>query len=155
MPGGLSPDGKKRLLDTCLIRYDITNDDGKANAVGLRFLLDTYIGSNDAVPFTIAGAKELCDTMKEFNRPEEVPDFISALERQDLKKPGTVAHVSLKYGGGLEPPTRVTLGAWPVSTLREPARRRARRTGRTRNGTCRCCRWPRRKVRRTPTATRR
>ena len=119
VPGGLSPDGKKRLLDTCLVRYDVTNDDNKVNAVGLRFLLDTYIGSNDAVPFTIAGAKELCDTMKEFNRPEDVPDFISALEHQDLRNPGIVAHLSLKYGGGLEPPTRVTLGSWPVSTLRE------------------------------------
>jgi len=119
VPGGLSPDGKKRLLDTCLIRYDITNDDGKVNAVGLRFLLDTYIGSNDAVPFTIAGAKELCNTMKEFNKAEDVPDFISAQEHQDLQKPGIVAHLSLKYGGGLEAPTRVTLGAWPVSTLRE------------------------------------
>ena len=118
VPGGLSPDGKKRLLDTCLVRYDIYNNDGKANAVGLRFLLDTYIGSNDAVPFTIAGAKDLCNTMKEFNRPEEVPDYISALENQDLKKPGVVAHVSLRYGGGLEPPSRVTLGAWPVSSLK-------------------------------------
>ena len=80
--------------------FDITNNDGKTNAVGLRFLLDTYIGSNDAVPFTIAGAKELCDTMKEFNSPADVPDYISALEHQDLKKPGTVAHLSLKYGGG-------------------------------------------------------
>jgi hypothetical protein len=84
--------------------------------VGLRFLLDTFIGNNDAVPFTIAGASELCDTMKLFNRPAEVPDFISALERQDLKNPGTVAHLSLKYG---EPPTRVTLGAWPTSDLRK------------------------------------
>jgi hypothetical protein len=118
VPGGLSADGKKRLLDTCLIRHDITNDDGMAHKVGLRFLLDTFIGRNDAVPFTIAGAKELCDTMMQFNRPEDVPDYISALERQDLKNPGTVAHLSLKYGGGLEPPTRVTLGAWPAPSLR-------------------------------------
>jgi hypothetical protein len=118
VPGGLSPDGKKRLLDTCLIRYDITNEHGVAHFVGLRFLLDTFIGSNDAVPFTIAGARELCDTMKEFNRPEEVPDYLSALERQDVNDPGTVAHISLKYGGGLEPPTRVTLGAWPAAELR-------------------------------------
>jgi hypothetical protein len=118
VPGGLSADGKKRLLDTCLIRYDITNEDGVKHSVGLRFLLDTFIGSNDAVPFTIAGARELCDTKKEFNSPDEVPDFISALERQDLTNPGTVAHLSLKYGGGLEPPTRVTLGAWPASSLR-------------------------------------
>jgi hypothetical protein len=119
VPGGLSADGKKRLLDTCLVRYDITNDSGAAQSVGLRFLLDTFIGNNDAVPFTIAGARELCDTKKEFNSPDAVPDFISALERQDLENPGTVAHLSLKYGAGLEPPTRVTLGAWPASELRK------------------------------------
>jgi hypothetical protein len=119
VPGGLSADGRKRLLDTCLVRYDITNEDGIAHQVGLRFLLDTFIGSNDAVPFTIAGSKELCDTMKEFNKPGEVPDFISALEKQDLKNPGTVAHLTLRYADWLEPPTRVTLGAWPAASLRK------------------------------------
>ncbi len=121
VPGGLSADSTKRLLDTCLVRYDITNRDDKPHKVGLRFLLDTFIGSNDAVPFTIAGAKETCSTMKSFDRATEVPDFISALEKQDLNNPGTVAHLSLKYGAGLEPPTRVTLGAWPVANLRKEA----------------------------------
>lgn len=119
VPGGLSSDGKKRLLDTCKIYYDITNEDGIGHRVGLRFLLDTYIGTNDAVPFLIAGSKELCDTMKTFDKAADVPDFISALERQDLKNPGTVAHLILKYGASLEPPTRVTLGAWPAAILRD------------------------------------
>jgi hypothetical protein len=48
-----------------------------------------------------------------------VPEYISALERQDVQNPGTVAHISLKYGAGLEPPTRVTLGAWPSADLRK------------------------------------
>ncbi len=30
-----------------------------------------------------------------------------------------MAHLSLKYGGGLEPPARVTLGAWPAASLRK------------------------------------
>jgi hypothetical protein len=121
VPGGLSADGSKRLLDTCLVRYYITNEDTVPHEVGLRFLLDTFIGTNDAVPFTIAGAGELCDSMKTFNKPDEVPDYISALERQDLKNPGTVAHLNLKYapGAGLEPPSRVTLGAWPAPELRK------------------------------------
>ncbi len=120
VPGGLSPDGSKRLLDTCLVRYDLTNEDTVPHTVALRFLLDTFIGTNDAVPFTIAGAKELCDTMKTFDKPEDVPDYISAMERPDLKDPGTVAHLVLRYGGGLEPPGKVTLGAWPASSLRLP-----------------------------------
>jgi hypothetical protein len=121
IPGGLSKDGKKRLLDTCLVYYDILNEDKtQAHTVALRFMLDTFIGGNDAVPFTIAGARELCDTSKSFNKPSEVPDYISALERQDLKDPGTVAHLTLRYGG-LEPPSRVTLGAWPAASLRKQA----------------------------------
>src|SRR5207237_139990 len=116
VPAGLSADGKKRLLDTCLVRYDITNEDPVPHTVALRFLLDTFIGGNDAVPFTIAGQKELCDTMKTFDKPEDVPDYISALEKQDLKNPGTVAHLSLKYGAPLEPPGQVTLGAWPAAS---------------------------------------
>jgi hypothetical protein len=119
VPAGLSPDGKKRLLDTCMVRYDITNEDTAKHAVALRFMLDTFIGNNDAVPFTIAGQKELCDTMKSFNKPEEVPDYISAMERPNLTDPGTVAHLSLRYGAGLEPPSRVTLGAWPAASVRK------------------------------------
>jgi hypothetical protein len=120
VPGGLSADGSRRLLDTCLVRYDIVNEDSTSgHSVGLRFMLDTYIGNNDAVPFTIAGSPELCNTMKEFNTPASVPDFVSALEHQDVQNPGTVAHLSLKYGGILEPPSRVTLGAWPASSLKD------------------------------------
>jgi hypothetical protein len=119
VPAGLSPDGKKRLLDTCLVLYAITNDDTTTHKVALRFMLDTFIGNNDAVPFTIAGQKEMCSTMKSFDRPADVPDYISALEKQDLKNPGTVAHLSLKYGAMMEPPSRVTLGAWPAAALRK------------------------------------
>jgi hypothetical protein len=108
VPGEQSP-----LLDTCLARYRIENQDGRPHTVGLRFLLDTYIGANDGVPFTVPGARELCDTQMEFGRAEQVPDFIQALERGDLTNPGTVAHVRFRPGGGLEAPDRVTLGAWP------------------------------------------
>src|SRR5262249_24743860 len=81
------------ITDTCLVRYLIENHDTAAHEAGLRFLLDTYIGANDGVPFTIPGASGLCDDKMEFNAPEQVPDFIQALENEDLAKPGTVAHV--------------------------------------------------------------
>jgi hypothetical protein len=108
---------QSRLFDTCLIRYLIENKDRQPHSVGLRFMLDTYIGANDGVPFTIPGDKELCDTSRQFNRPEEVPDFIQALEHGDLSNPGTIAHVQLKLGGRIEAPSRVTLGAWPNPDL--------------------------------------
>jgi hypothetical protein len=83
-------------------------------------LLDTYIGGNDGVPFTIPGDSELCDTLKDLPaqaKDKKVPDFLQALEKPDLAHPGTVAHVRLKLEK-LDPPVRVTLGAWPNEKLR-------------------------------------
>jgi hypothetical protein len=111
---------QSRLLDTCRVRYRIENRDAVPREVGLRFLLDTFIGGNDGVPFTIPGAAKLCDT--HMNLPAEatdkkVPDFLEALEKADLAQPGTVAHLRLALEG-IEPPIRVTLGAWPNEKLR-------------------------------------
>jgi hypothetical protein len=112
---------QSRLLDTCRVRYRLENAaTGKEHRVGIRFLLDTYIGGNDAVPFTIPGAAELCDTMQDLPRQakdKKLPDFLQALEKPNLAKPGTIAHVRLKLEG-LETPERVTLGAWPNEKLR-------------------------------------
>jgi hypothetical protein len=107
------------LLDTCLIRYRLENKDTQPHTVGIRFLLDTFIGDNDGVPFLIPGARELCATQMEFNRPEAVPDFFQACEQGDLVHPGTIARVGLRLGSGLEAPSRVTLGAWPNPEFRK------------------------------------
>lgn len=113
------PGQTTHVLDTCLIRYQLENKDQNGHQVGLRFMLDTFIGANDGVPFTLPGLKgnSLCNTMYDFNRPEEVPDFIQALENEDLSRPGTVAQVQFRLGGRFEPPERVTLGAWPNDVL--------------------------------------
>jgi hypothetical protein len=106
------------LLDTCLVRYVIANQDAAEHQVGVRFLLDTFIGANDGVPFTIPGATGLCDTMMRFDSPQAVPDFIQALEEEDLRRPGTVANVQFRLGGRIESPDRVILGGWPDPELR-------------------------------------
>lgn len=109
------------LLDTCRVHYRIENlPDGLERRIGIRFLLDTFIGANDGVPFTIPGDPALCDTKKDL--PSEaadhkIPDFLQALERPDLAHPGTIAHLRLKLHK-LETPARVTLGAWPNERLR-------------------------------------
>ncbi|MBY0230361.1 MAG: hypothetical protein K2W96_13840, partial [Gemmataceae bacterium] len=108
-------------IDTCLVHYRIDNKDAKPHRVGLRFLLDTFIGANDGVPFLIPGQTKLCSTTAEFPRPDLVPDFIQACEREDLADPGTVAQVQFRLAG-LEPPSRVTLGAWPNPKLGGNAR---------------------------------
>ena len=116
----LVPGQQSGLLDTCRVRYLIENRDAQAHAIGIRFLLDTFIGGNDGVPFTIPGEPDLCDTMKDMPgqaRDGKIPDFLQALEKPDLAKPGTVAHLRLKLEN-LEPPARVTLGAWPNEKLR-------------------------------------
>lgn len=106
------PGEQSRLLDTCLVLYGFENLDRAQHQVGIRFMLDTYIGANDGVPFTIPGENRLYDTMMDFPAGK-IPDFLQALEKEDLEKPGTIAHVKLKLGGRIEPPSRVTLGAWP------------------------------------------
>jgi hypothetical protein len=107
------PGAQSRLLDTALVRYQIENRDTRPHRIGLRFLLDTFIGENDGVPFLIPGEKQLCVTSKDFNGRDKIPDFIQACQYADLTKPGTIAQIQLKLGGRIEQPDRVTLGAWP------------------------------------------
>jgi hypothetical protein len=117
---GLVRGDSSGLLDTCRVRYRVENRGGKPRTVGLRFLLDTYIGGNDGVPFTIPGDAELCDTRKDLRQTDDkpVPDFLQALEKPDLAHPGTVAHLRLRLDDLKETPVRVTLGAWPSDRLR-------------------------------------
>ena len=96
-PVEVAPDVYKRVLDTCLFRYKIENKDKKAHNVGMRYLLDTYIGSNDEVPFTLPGVTGMVDTSKELSA-NDVPDFIQVLENADLQNPGLVAQLNLRLG---------------------------------------------------------
>ena len=115
---GLVPGAQSGKIDTCLVHYRIDNKDSRPHTVGLRFLLDTFIGGNDGVPFLIPGRARLCDDSAEFRTSAEVPDFIQARESDDLRKPGTIALIQLRIPG-MEPPSRVTLGAWPNPSLGE------------------------------------
>ncbi len=114
---------QSRQFDTYVVRYVIDNQDARPHKIGLRFLLDTFIGGNDGVPFTVPGQSQLCDTRQVFSRSSEVPDFLEALEQEDLADPGTVARVQLRLGGRIEAPARVTLGAWPNPALEKHDRR--------------------------------
>jgi len=112
--------------DTCLVRYTIEHLATKQEPikVGLRCLIDTWIGSNDVPAFTIPGEAHLCDTMREFTG-DEIPDFIEALEHPDLTDPGIVAHMTLKLDN-FEPPSRVQIGAWPNHNNKQLMKRGAR-----------------------------
>jgi hypothetical protein len=112
----LVPGPQSGRLDTCLVRYRIDNHDRRPHVVGLRFLLDTFIGANDGVPFLIPGRNQLCDTHLDV-QSGGVPLYIQACESDDLAHPGTIARIQFVLGGGLAPPDRVTLGAWPNADL--------------------------------------
>jgi hypothetical protein len=104
------------LLDTCLVKYTLENKGKATPTVGLRVMLDTYIGANDGVPFLIPGERHLLTTMREFGS-KDIPDSISALERPDPKDPGTVAHMGLKLRG-LEPIEHMEICRWPGANAR-------------------------------------
>jgi hypothetical protein len=108
-----------RLLDTVLVRYTIINRDSKTHRVGLRFLLDTLIGDNDGVPFTVPGLPGLVDQFRDFPGPpgDKVPDFVQVLEKPDLQKPGVIAFLNPKVGGGLGAPDRLSLTRWQATVL--------------------------------------
>jgi hypothetical protein len=101
-----------RLLDTVQVRYIFENKDAKAHTIGMRMMLDTLIGSNDGVPFTVPGQTGLVTTFADFPKNGPIPDFIQALEVPNLQNPGTVAHLSLKLGNNIEVPSRVSLTHW-------------------------------------------
>lgn len=105
-----------RLYDTCLVRYIVDNKDTVDHQVGLRVLLDTFIGANDGVPFQIPGESKLMETLGKY-REKDIPDFLQAMEKADPKDPGTVAQLGLKLAN-MEPIVRMLICRWPGSGAR-------------------------------------
>jgi hypothetical protein len=110
------PGDQSDVLDTCLVRYTVVNQSREKLKVGLRVMFDTYIGSNDGVPFVIPGQAGLVTTPKVFEG-NAIPDYIEAMERSDPRDPGTVAHLGLRGlhlpGQALEPISKVVLASYP------------------------------------------
>lgn len=114
----MTPGVFKRLLDTCLVRYTLKNRDNKTRKVGVRVLLDTLIGKNDGVPFTIPKSGKLISTHEDFQpsdpkNKKPIPDFLEVLEFESLRSPGTIAHLNFRISDKLEVPGRVSLTNWP------------------------------------------
>jgi len=100
----------KAVLDTVLIYYIAENYGTAPQTVGIRVLLDTFIGNNDGVPFTVPGEKGFVTTMAEFDGAK-VPDYLEVVENPDDESdPGTIARVGLR---GLQ---------WGEVPLLDPAR---------------------------------
>jgi hypothetical protein len=111
----LVPGDQTMLLDTVLVRYKVENKSKNPHTVGLRVMLDTFIGANDGVPFAVPGTDDKKDRLvdtKEIFEQKDIPDYVQALERPDLKNPGTVAHVGLKIPK-FEDPYQLIICRWP------------------------------------------
>ncbi|GBD37699.1 hypothetical protein HRbin36_02835 [bacterium HR36] len=106
-----------RKYEVVLLRFIIENTGSKPHKIGLRYMLDTFIGTNDGVPFLVPGQDKLIQDKAEF-RGDDIPQFIQALEKPDLNSPGVVAHLILRLPDErYEHPERVVLAAWPDSKL--------------------------------------
>ena len=103
-----------RRMDTIRVTYTLRNRDTEPHKVGLEVVIDTLIGSNDGVLFWVPTCAGMISQPITFGKDgEEVPPYIRALEKPDLKDPGV--SVSL---GGLRPhdgeaPSEVVLSGWP------------------------------------------
>src|SRR5690554_1933008 len=86
------------LPDTAKIQYTIINRDEKPREVGLRVVIDTMLGENDANPFRIGETAIETDTV--FPR-EELPEFWQAFDT--LSNPRVIAQGTLKGREAIPP----------------------------------------------------
>ncbi len=89
------PGSQSGNMDTCIVRYTVENRGVNKHKVGVRMMLDTFIGGEDGVPFVVPGTAGFVSKFMEFNQ-KDMPDFIEAMEKANLENPGVVAHLGLK-----------------------------------------------------------
>jgi hypothetical protein len=100
-------------LDACLITYQVENTDDKPHKVGMRVVVDVYVGANDAPAFALPGKDKLITTSADL-RGKDIPYAAKALEKPDLKDPGVVGYFTLRPGAGVEGPERFTVTHFPT-----------------------------------------
>jgi hypothetical protein len=95
-----------KLYDTVKISYTIRNVSGESHLVGVRAVIDTLLGSNDASPFKV-GDKSI--TTETELTGAAIQDYWIAYD--SLENPGVVARGTLR-GPGLDAPDRVIFANW-------------------------------------------
>ncbi|OAI45876.1 hypothetical protein AYO44_02450 [Planctomycetaceae bacterium SCGC AG-212-F19] len=113
-----------KLYDTALVRYHIWNRDREPHTVGLRVMLDTFIGATDGVPFYVAPTMQDGRVLKpahfidkmEVIAQKDMPQFIQALESPDLADPNAaLARVGVNLTG-VEPVEKLVICRWPQNS---------------------------------------
>ena len=108
-----------RLHDTALVKYHVVNQDKVPHTVGLRVMLDTFIGANDGVPFYIPPTEDLparfVDKMEIMNQ-KQIPDYLMALETGKLDDKDATLAVLCPKVAGTEPMEKLVLCRWPQNS---------------------------------------
>jgi hypothetical protein len=93
--------------DSVKISYMVQNKDTQPHNIGIRILLDTFLGRNDGAPFRIPGVGEI--TTETIFKNASVPFYWYAYD--DLAEPTVRAQGTLK-ADGLTPPDMVIFASW-------------------------------------------
>lgn len=95
-----------KLYDTVKISYSVKNTTGQSHTVGMRVVIDTLLGSNDASPFKVGDRSITSETELS---GADILDYWIAYD--SLEDPGVVARGTLR-GPGLDTPDRVVFTNW-------------------------------------------
>jgi hypothetical protein len=90
------------------MRYTVVNNDSSPHDVGIRAMLDTMIGGNDAAPFKIPGIGDVTSEQDFLN--EYVPEWWQAFE--DLSDPASLFAQGTLITGTIDVPDRFVLARW-------------------------------------------
>ncbi|MGE4169424.1 MAG: hypothetical protein AB7F28_01740 [Candidatus Margulisiibacteriota bacterium] len=97
-----------QVKDTALISYEMINNDDKPHTLGVRIMLDTKLGSNDAAPFRIGELACDSETAFEKNQLVEYWQTFDSLANPTIIAQGTLSQPS----EGVSPPDHVFLVNW-------------------------------------------
>ena len=97
-----------QVKDTVLIEYALKNNTSVTKNVGLRIMMDTLVGKNDAAPFRIGESAIQAETAYV---GDDVLDFWQSFD--SLATPSVIAQGMLRYPpAGLTPPDQFILKNW-------------------------------------------
>lgn len=101
-----------KKLDKAEISFSMHNQDRVPHRLGVRILIDTFIGNNDGVPFYVPGRQGVVTSHLDI-RDKEIPEFILALEKNTLEDQDMTV-VEFGFADRLEDrPSRLVLTRWP------------------------------------------